>query len=122
MNDRLDISEIFLKGPLNPNQEKKKKKKNDASGEKRKLKAVSWEEKAPYLGLCHEQKELLYFYDVYGSIKIKIIIHLKCADKDYCLSCVIRKDQSRICFTHLSVTPKIHRQKDQDYRDGLAEF
>ena len=25
MNDRLDISEIFLKGPLNPNQEKKKK-------------------------------------------------------------------------------------------------
>ena len=27
MNDRLDISEIFLKGPLNPNQKKKKKKK-----------------------------------------------------------------------------------------------
>ena len=26
MNDRLDISEIFLKGPLNPNQKKKKKK------------------------------------------------------------------------------------------------
>ena len=25
MNDRLDISEIFLKGPLNPNQKKKKK-------------------------------------------------------------------------------------------------
>ena len=27
MNDRLDISEIFLKGPKNPNQKKKKKKK-----------------------------------------------------------------------------------------------
>ena len=26
-NDWLDISEIFLKGPLNPNQKKKKKKK-----------------------------------------------------------------------------------------------
>ena len=27
MNDRLDISEIFLKGPSNQNQKKKKKKK-----------------------------------------------------------------------------------------------
>ena len=27
MNNRLDISEIFLKGPLNPNPKKKKKKK-----------------------------------------------------------------------------------------------
>ena len=26
MNDRLDISEIFLKGPLNPNQKNKNKK------------------------------------------------------------------------------------------------
>ena len=27
MNDRIDINEIFLKGPYNPNQKKKKKKK-----------------------------------------------------------------------------------------------
>ena len=36
MNDRLDISEIVLKGPKNPNQEKKKKKK-----EKKKKKMAS---------------------------------------------------------------------------------
>ena len=34
MNDRLDISEIFLKGPLNPNQKKKKKKKKKKKNHK----------------------------------------------------------------------------------------
>ena len=35
MNDRLDISEIFLKETLNPNQKKKKKKKK-----KKKIKKI----------------------------------------------------------------------------------
>ena len=42
MNHRLDISEIFLKGPLNPNKKKKNKKKNNIECKnKEKCKALS---------------------------------------------------------------------------------
>ena len=47
MNDRLDISEIFLKGPLNPNKKKNKTKKNKKK--KKKKKTIIWFSRKPDL-------------------------------------------------------------------------